>query len=78
MNELEFVNGEIFANVWYKDRIARIDPKTGRVNSWLELKPLRPRGTDREDALNGIAWDVTNKRLFVTGKTWPALYEIAF
>ncbi len=78
LNELEFVKGEIFANVWYKDRIARIDPKTGRVNSWLELKPLRPRGTDREDALNGIAWDATNKRLFVTGKNWPALYEIAF
>ena len=78
LNELEFVNGEIFANVWYSDRIARIDPETGRVNSWLELKPLRPRGLTREDVLNGIAWDAVNKRLFVTGKKWPTLYEIAF
>ncbi|APZ96701.1 Glutamine cyclotransferase [Fuerstiella marisgermanici] len=78
LNELEFVNGEIFANVWYSDRIARIDPETGRVIGWLELKPLRPRGLSREAALNGIAWDAASKRLFVTGKNWPTLYEIEF
>ena len=76
----EYFNGEIFANVWYSDRIARIDPENGRVNGWLDLAPLRPREVrnNREAALNGIAWDSENRRLFVTGKNWPTLYEIAF
>lgn len=78
LNELEYVDGEIFANVWYLDRIARIDPATGLVNGWLDLEPLRPPGSSREDALNGIAWDAGKKRLFVTGKNWPTLYEIRF
>lgn len=80
LNELEFVNGEIFANVWYKDQIARIDPATGRVRSWLDVTNLRPRSVrnDREAALNGIAWDPTAKRLFVTGKNWPAVFEVSF
>jgi glutaminyl-peptide cyclotransferase len=80
LNELEFVNGEIFANVWYKDQIARIDPETGRVTSWLELAPLRPPelARSREAVLNGIAWDAVGKRLFVTGKNWPTLYEVSF
>lgn len=80
LNELEFVNGEIFANIWYRDQIARIDPETGRVNSWLELKHLRPREVrfNREAVLNGIAWDEKNQRLFVTGKYWPKLFEITF
>ena len=80
LNELEFINGEIFANVWYRDQIARIDPETGMVNSWLELKPLRPAAVKRskEAVLNGIAWDAQSRRLFVTGKNWPTLYEIEF
>jgi glutamine cyclotransferase len=78
INELEYVNGEIFANVWYQDYIARIDPKSGRVKSWLNLKPLRPQAVrfDREAALNGIAWDAKAKKLYVTGKDWPELFEI--
>ena len=74
------MNGEILANVWYRDQIARIDPTTGRVISWLELAPLRPTevAKSREAVLNGIAWDAAGKRLFVTGKNWSKLYEIRF
>ena len=80
LNELEYVNGEIFANIWYRDQIARIDPQTGRVTGWLDLKELKPREVrrNREAVLNGIAWDETNRRLFVTGKHWPTLYEVTF
>jgi len=80
LNELEFVNGEILANVWYRDQIARINPDTGKVIGWLDLSALSPKevARNREAVLNGIAWDATNKRLFVTGKHWPKLYEIAF
>jgi glutamine cyclotransferase len=80
LNELEYVNGEILANVWYRDQIARIDPKSGRVIGWLELKHLRPREVrfKREAVLNGIAWDAENGRLFVTGKNWPTMYEVSF
>ncbi|MCA9082875.1 MAG: glutaminyl-peptide cyclotransferase [Planctomycetaceae bacterium] len=80
LNELEYVNGEILANVWYRDSIARINPKTGRVAGWLDLAPLRPAEirNDKEAALNGIAWNAKQKRLFVTGKNWPVLYEISF
>lgn len=80
LNELEYVEGEILANVWYRDQIARIDPETGRVTGWLELKHLRPRAVrfDREAVLNGIAWDEKNRRLFVTGKNWPTLYEVTY
>ncbi len=78
INELEYVKGEIFANIWYEDRIARIDPKSGQVKSWLDLSPIRPQAVrfDREAALNGIAWDPKAERLFVTGKDWPTLFEI--
>lgn len=78
LNELEYINGEIFANVWHEDRIARIDPKTGRVKSWLNLKKLRPPSVRYNDeaVLNGIAWDKDKKKLYVTGKDWPLLYEI--
>ena len=78
INELEYINGEIFANIWYEDYIARIDPKTGLVNSWLDLRHIRPPSVrnNREAALNGIAWDAKAKRLFVTGKDWPTLFEI--
>jgi glutamine cyclotransferase len=78
LNELEFVKGEIFANVWHDDRIARIDPRDGRVLGWIELKGLLPAGQvqDEEAVLNGIAYDAARDRLFVTGKLWPKLFEI--
>ena len=78
LNELEFVEGEVFANVWRKDRIARIDPETGDVTSWIDLSTLYPARQRRsaDHVLNGIAYDAEAKRLFVTGKNWPKLYEI--
>jgi glutaminyl-peptide cyclotransferase len=79
LNELEFINGEIWANIWQTDRIARIDPASGRVNSYVDLSSLWPdaqrKGTNA-DVLNGIAYDAQGKRIFVTGKRWPKLYEI--
>ena len=78
LNELEWVKGEIFANVWQTDRIARIDPKSGKVTGWIELKGLlAPQDyNDLTDVLNGIAYDAKGDRLFVTGKRWPKLFEI--
>ena len=78
LNELEFVNGRIFANIWYEDRIACIDPATGKVTEWIDLAHIRPREVknNREAVLNGIAWDEKTQRLFVTGKHWPTLFEI--
>jgi glutaminyl-peptide cyclotransferase len=75
LNELEFINGEVWANVWYTDSIVRIDPATGTVTGRIDLSMLnQQRATD--DVLNGIAWDADAKRLFVTGKLWSQLYEI--
>ena len=78
LNELEFVQGEIYANVWHADRIAVIDPQTGRVKAWIDLTGLMPAGElqDAEAVLNGIAYDQTNNKLYVTGKLWPRLFEI--
>jgi glutamine cyclotransferase len=79
LNELEYINGEIWANIWMTDLIARIDPKTGKVNSYVNLSGLFPEEERRKtnaDVLNGIAWDKEGKRIFVTGKRWPRLYEI--
>jgi glutaminyl-peptide cyclotransferase len=77
LNELEYVKGEIFANVWQSQRIARISPKTGRVIAWLDLDGLlTPREAQQVDVLNGIAYDAVADRLFVTGKLWPKLFEI--
>jgi glutaminyl-peptide cyclotransferase len=78
LNELEFVEGEIFANVWQTDRIARISPITGKVTGWIDLKGLlSPMYKLEEGAvLNGIAYDPKRKRLFVTGKLWPSVFEI--
>src|SRR3954465_12832028 len=74
LNELEFVKGEVLANVWLTDRIARIDPKRGRVVGWIDLQGLLSPGTAAEGAvLNGIAYDGANDRLFVTGKLWPKI-----
>jgi len=83
LNELEWVKGEIFANIWETNKIARIDPKTGHVVGWIDLTGLLPAAdvdVDEEHAddnvLNGIAYDAEHDRLFVTGKCWPKLFEI--
>ncbi len=77
LNELEYVEGEIWANVWTTDRLAIISPATGAVTGWINLAGLMPRGSTTGDAvLNGIAYDAARKRLFVTGKLWPRLFEI--
>ncbi len=78
LNELEYVEGEIFANLWGSDRVARINPETGRVKGWIDLSGILPEKDRKggEDVLNGIAYDPGGKRLFVTGKLWPKLYEI--
>jgi glutaminyl-peptide cyclotransferase len=78
LNELEWVKGEIFANVWQSDRIARIDPASGRITRGTDLAGLLAPSerTDPENVLNGIAWDAAGDRLFVTGKRWPKLFQI--
>jgi glutamine cyclotransferase len=78
LNELEYVHGEIYANVWHTDRIARIAPSTGKVLGWIDLSGLLPadQHPDPEAVLNGIAYDAEHDRLFVTGKLWPELFEI--
>jgi glutamine cyclotransferase len=78
INELEYVRGEIYANIWHKDQIARIDPATGKINGWIDLTGLLAPGevADEEAVLNGIAYDDARDRLFVTGKLWPKLFEI--
>lgn len=78
LNELEWVKGEIYANIWQTDRIARIDPKSGKVVGWIDCTGLLSPA-DRladTDVLNGIAYDAAGDRLFVTGKKWPKLFEI--
>jgi glutaminyl-peptide cyclotransferase len=78
LNELEYVNGEIWANIWINDHIARIDPSTGKVLGYINMKGILP-ASDRNaetDVLNGIAYDDKGKRIFVTGKRWPKLFEI--
>jgi glutaminyl-peptide cyclotransferase len=79
LNELEYINGEIWANIWTTDLIARIDPVSGKVLAYIDLKGILPaseRNADT-DVLNGIAYDKSAKRIFVTGKKWPRLYEIS-
>lgn len=78
LNELEFVGGEIYANVWHADRIARISPRDGHVIAWVDLRGLLPASErkDAESVLNGIAYDAQHDRLFVTGKQWPLIFEI--
>ena len=79
LNELEYIDGQVWANVWQTDRIVRIDPATGQVTGWLDLAGLLPdaeRPADRGGVLNGIAYDADADRVFVTGKLWPALFEI--
>ena len=77
LNELEWIKGEIWANIWLTQKIARINPQTGRVNSWLDmsgiLSVMESAGTD---VMNGIAYDAKTDRIFVTGKWWPRVFEI--
>ena len=77
LKELEYMNGEILANVWTTDSVARVSPATGRVTGYIDLRGLlTPAERDSADVLNGIAYDQKNDRLFVTGKLWPKLFEI--
>jgi glutamine cyclotransferase len=78
LNELEYVKGEIYANVWHSDRIARISPRDGHVIGWIDLTGLMPasRRVNEEAVLNGIAYDAQHDRLFVTGKQWPTVFQI--
>lgn len=83
LNELEYAQGKIYANVWHSDRIAVIAPDSGAVEAWIDLAPLqqkfaKPADWDPEDdVLNGIAWDPRKQHFYVTGKRWPKLFEIA-
>jgi len=78
LNELEYIDGEIYANIWGTDKIARINPKTGRVTAWIDLSGLLSDQDKkgRVDVLNGVAFNSDNGKLFVTGKLWPKLFEI--
>jgi glutamine cyclotransferase len=78
LNELEFVEGQIFANIWHSNRVARISPQTGEVVGWIDLTGLLSPmyRLDPEAVLNGIAYDPVRKRLFVTGKLWPRVFQI--
>jgi len=78
LNELEYIDGEIYANIWGKDLIARINPKTGYVNSWIDLSGILSKEDrkGKEDVLNGIAYNPENNTLLVTGKFWPKIFEI--
>ena len=78
LNELEYVRGEIWANIWYETKIARIDPATGAVIDWIDIGALRKAAgvSDTEAVANGIAYDAGKDRIFVTGKNWPKLFEI--
>ena len=79
LNELEYINGEIWANIWMTDRIARIDPVSGKVKSYVDLAGLFPQNQRNPEAevLNGIAYDNDSRKLYVTGKRWSKLFEIA-
>jgi glutamine cyclotransferase len=77
LNELEFIRGDVYANVWHSNRIAVIEPGSGRVREWIDLTGLNPGAIAKSEAvLNGIAYDATRDRLFVTGKYWQNVYEI--
>jgi glutaminyl-peptide cyclotransferase len=78
LNELEYIHGEIYANIWHTDRIARISPADGHVIAWIDLTGLLPANqrVDAESVLNGIAYDAERDRIFVTGKQWPTIFEI--
>lgn len=77
LNELEYIKGEVYANVWLKEKIAVINPQTGQVKAWIDLKGIQNmENMDPNSVLNGIAYDTDGDRLFVTGKMWPQVFEI--
>ncbi len=79
LNELEYIDGVIYANVWYSKRIARVSAQTGKVVGWIDASPLWQHvdlADPREDVLNGIAYDRDTKKLYMTGKRWPKLFEV--
>ncbi len=77
INELEYINGDVYANIWMTNTIAIINPSTGQVKGWIDLTGLPGAPISNEDnVLNGIAYDQSSDRLFVTGKDWPNLYQI--
>jgi glutamine cyclotransferase len=79
LNELEYIDGEVWANIWFDDRVARIDPDDGHVIGWVDLSQLYPADRRPRDAVvNGIAWDPESDRIFATGKLWRAIFEIEF
>lgn len=78
LNELEYIDGQIYANVWQTDFIARIDPSTGWLRGWIDMSGLLPPGSGSVDVLNGIAYDEDTGRIFVTGKLWPWIFEVRF
>lgn len=85
LNELEYVDGSIYANIWQEDRIVRIDPKTGHVTAEIDLRPLYEHLTDQDqrainppEVLNGIAWDTDRKAFYLTGKWWPKTFVVTF
>jgi glutamine cyclotransferase len=76
VNELEWIKGEIFANVYTTDYIARVNPSNGHVTGWIDIRGMLPRQNDGNTVPNGIAYDAEHDRLFITGKNWPTLFEI--
>jgi glutaminyl-peptide cyclotransferase len=75
---LEFIRGEVFANIWQTDDIIRINPQTGKVVGWIDMRGILPSENENQetDVLNGIAYDPEGDRLFLTGKLWPSLFEV--
>ena len=76
LNELEFVDGKIFANIWMTSTIVRINPQTGVIDGLMDLSPLVPQNLSQDAIANGIAWDSVKKRIYVTGKLWPTIFEL--
>ena len=76
LNELEFIDGKIFANVWMSLTIVRINPKSGDIDGLLDLSSLSPKGMNMDSVANGLAWDGARKKLYVTGKLWPKVFEL--
>jgi glutamine cyclotransferase len=76
LNELEYINGSVYANIWHEDKIAIIDPQSGQVTGWIDLSGINDSEKTGENVLNGIAYDQNSDRLFVTGKRWSKLFEI--
>ena len=76
LNELEYIQGRVYANIWKKDQIAIINPETGKVTAWIDLSGINDSEKTTENVLNGIAYDYNGERLFVTGKRWSKLFEI--